>query len=99
MRSTLREGQKTTQRMRRRIGLPVYLLAALLSISTLSEATSSPFTSPADNTLYRLAEQNDAAAQYLIGRKYYTGNEVAKDINEAIKWFEMAAKQNHIRAQ
>jgi len=53
-----------------------------------------------DNTLYHLAsEQNDPAAQYLLGRKYFTGSTVEKNVDEAIKWFKLAAAQNHSKAQ
>jgi TPR repeat protein len=50
--------------------------------------------------MHRLAtEYNDPSAQYLVGRNYLRGKSVEKNVQEAIKWFEMAAKQNHIRAQ
>jgi TPR repeat protein len=74
-------------------------MAILLGLPSLAPATAIPFQSPANKTLYRLAEQNDPAAQYLIGRKYYTGNAVDQNINEAIKWFELAATQKHTKAQ
>jgi len=49
--------------------------------------------------MLRLAtEYNDPSAQYLVGRNYLNGNSVKVNVEEAIKWFEMAAKQNHIRA-
>ena len=52
-----------------------------------------------ENTMLRLAtEYNDPSAQYLVGRNYLNGNSVKPNVEEAIKWFEMAAKQNHIRA-
>ncbi|WP_455204495.1 tetratricopeptide repeat protein, partial [Kaarinaea lacus] len=58
------------------------------------------FASSMDVTMYRLAtEHNDSSAQYLLGRKYYTGTSVTKSIGEAIKWFELAATQNHKKAQ
>lgn len=74
-------------------------MTILLSISNLALAAPVPFQAPADKTLYRLAEQNDPSAQYLIGRKYFTGNGVEQNINEAIKWFELAATQKHTKAQ
>ncbi len=40
----------------------------------------------------------DAEAQYALGIRYLTGNEVVKDIDEAIKWLEYAAKQKHAGA-
>ncbi|KPJ92073.1 MAG: hypothetical protein AMJ53_10125 [Gammaproteobacteria bacterium SG8_11] len=70
-----------------------------LSYIGFSGAAAIPFDSPADKTLYGLAEQHDPAAQFLVGRKFYTGNGVQKDIHEAIKWFELAATQKHTKAQ
>lgn len=75
------------------------LCAGLTTITSPTNAAPSPFKSPADNTLYQLAEQNDAEAQYLIGRKYFTGSDIQKDTNEAIKWLELAATQKHTKAQ
>jgi TPR repeat protein len=79
----------------------ICLLAGLISITITLPALAapSPFKSPADKTLYHLAEQNDAEAQFLIGRKYYTGKDIQKDTNEAIKWLELAATQKHTKAQ
>lgn len=76
------------------------LLGGLLSLPIDAPAEATPFESPLDNSLYHLAtEQNDASAQYLIGRKYFTGSSVEKNIDEAIKWFELAATQKHTKAQ
>ena len=75
------------------------LLIVLFCICSPAPAATIPFESPADKTLYRLAQQNDPAAQYLIGRKYFTGTAVEKKMNEAIKWFELAATQKHTKAQ
>jgi TPR repeat protein len=96
----LREGHYCNQKTKRRNKLPVCcVLAILLSISNLALAAAVPFQAPADKTLYRLAEQNDPSAQYLIGRKFFTGNGVEQNINAAIKWFELAATQKHTKAQ
>ncbi|WP_455211965.1 tetratricopeptide repeat protein, partial [Kaarinaea lacus] len=74
-------------------------MAILLSTPALASTATIPFKAPADITLYRLAEQNDPSAQFLVGRKYFTGNAVEKNISEAIKWFELAATQKHTKAQ
>ena len=81
-----------------------YLHIAILTLSSALYATSYadplPFDSFMDNTLYHLAsEQNDPAAQYLLGRKLFTGSSVEKNVEEAIKWFKLAAAQNHTKAQ
>jgi len=80
--------------------LPKYgVILLCLYFPLLSIAASGPFKSDVDNQLYRLAEQHDPAAQYMVGRKYYTGIDVKKDIYEAIKWFELAATQKYTKAQ
>jgi TPR repeat protein len=71
-------------------------LACLLSFSVHAES----FETSIDYTMLKLAtEHNDPSAQYLVGRNYLKGKSVEKNIKEAIKWFEMAAKQGHIRSQ
>lgn len=49
--------------------------------------------------LRKLAEQGDAAAQFAIGARYATGEEVKQDYTEAMRWFALAAEQGHINAQ
>ena len=48
----------------------------------------------------RLAEQGDAAAQYLLGRMYYHGhrNYLKRDRRTALKWWRLAAESGHIEA-
>jgi TPR repeat protein len=45
------------------------------------------------------AESGNPSQQFNAGLIYYMGNGRAKDINEAIKWFEKAATQGHKKAQ
>jgi len=53
-----------------------------------------------DGMMMKLAvENNDAAAQYFIGRNYLLGKSVSVDKSEAAKWFLKAAKQDHEKAQ
>lgn len=44
----------------------------------------------------RAAEQNDAEAQYYLGRMYYEGLGVPKDWAEAYKWFDIAEYNRYI---
>jgi len=46
-----------------------------------------------------LAEQGDARGQNGLGNMYVTGQGVAKDDVEAVRWYRMAAKQGHAQAQ
>ncbi|MDB4371094.1 sel1 repeat family protein, partial [Mariniblastus sp.] len=48
---------------------------------------------------YRLAAaQENAGAQYVLGRMYYEGEGVPKDCAEAMNWFEKSALQKDIDA-
>lgn len=52
------------------------------------------------NTLHKMAESGDADAQSLLGWEYYQPRYDTKpDVQEAIKWFELAAKQGDREAQ
>ena len=53
-----------------------------------------------DGMMMKLAvENNDAAAQYFIGRNYLVGKSVHVNKEEAAKWFLKAAKQDYEKAQ
>ena len=45
------------------------------------------------------AEQGRASAQYNLGDRYEYGKGVAKDLQEARKWFAKAVAQGHTNAQ
>jgi len=45
-----------------------------------------------------LATKGNTEAQYSLGYLYYHGKGVKRDVNQAIKWFEKSAKQNHPHA-
>lgn len=49
--------------------------------------------------LKRKAAQGNADAQYALGNCYSTGQNVAEDYAEAVKWFRKAAERNNIQAQ
>ena len=49
--------------------------------------------------LRQKAEAGDAEAQYNLGRTYYLGNGVPKDLTEAVKWYSRAAEQGFAPAQ
>jgi putative methionine-R-sulfoxide reductase with GAF domain len=50
-------------------------------------------------SIRKLAEQGDAAAQFSVGARYATGEDVPQDYAEAVRWFAMAAEQGHVVAQ
>ena len=45
------------------------------------------------------AENGNSYAQADLGDMYYHGVGVDQDYEKALKWFELAAKQSHSRAQ
>ncbi len=45
------------------------------------------------------AEAGDAGAQFLLGLKYETGTDVARDLSAAADWYEKAAAQGNVEAQ
>jgi hypothetical protein len=50
-------------------------------------------------SLRKVAEQGDPAAEFSLGARYATGEEVKQDYTEAVRWFTLAAEQGHILAQ
>ena len=46
-----------------------------------------------------LAEQGDAAAQARLGEAYYTGDGVARDLEEAVRWARLAVEQENAHGQ
>ena len=50
-------------------------------------------------SLRRLAQKGDPAAQFAVGARFATGEDVKQDYAEAARWFSMAAEQGHIAAQ
>ena len=49
--------------------------------------------------LRQMAEKGDAAAQNALGLRYATGEGVALNESEAVRWFTMAAEQGNVPAQ
>ena len=66
-----------------------------------SKAVSqSPTATPAvASDLQGLAEQGDPSAQFAMGARCATGEGVAQDYAEAVRWFTKAAEQGHVAAQ
>jgi len=70
-------------------------------LQTSAAKTPAPIVADAKGLvgLRQLAEQGDATAQFAMGVRYATGDEVAQSYPEAVRWFSMAAEQGHIKAQ
>ena len=70
----------------------------LVGLLTVSPLYAGPISM--DGMMMKLAvENNDASAQYFIGRNYLIGKSVHVNKAEAAKWFLKAAKQDHKKAQ
>ena len=52
----------------------------------------------AQAVLANAAEKGNAAAQYELGRRYEKGEGVEKSLDEAMQWYERAAKQEYVLA-
>lgn len=53
-----------------------------------------------DDPLYKLAKDfNDPTTWYLVGRKFYLGDEFPMDKEKAAMWFQKAANAGHTKAQ
>ena len=71
------------------------------SASSASFFEISPPAGPANDlaSLRKVAERGDPAAQFALGARYATGEEVKQDYTEAVNWFTLAAEQGHILSQ
>ncbi len=47
----------------------------------------------------KAAEEGDAVGQFRLGREYENGKGVAKDEEEAVKWYRKSAEQGYAKAQ
>jgi len=81
-------------------------------IRSTSASTSKPAAKPASTVataipvatnslegIRKLAEQGDATAQFSMGARYATGEDVPQDYAEAVRWFSLAAEQGHVVSQ
>jgi putative methionine-R-sulfoxide reductase with GAF domain len=69
--------------------------------STTTPRSSATATTAVDSlpALRRLAEQGDATAEFALGARYATGEEVPQDYAQAVRWFTKAAEQGQVAAQ
>jgi len=72
--------------------------SAAVPAKLVSRATTIPLPGEL-SSLRKLAERGDPAAQFAIGARYATGEDVKQDYAEATRWFGMAAERGHIVAQ
>ncbi len=67
--------------------------------STTAPSQATPVTGNDLESLRKLADAGDAAAQFAVGAHYATGDGVTQDYSEAVRWFTRAAEQGHVVAQ
>jgi putative methionine-R-sulfoxide reductase with GAF domain len=75
---------------------PESILPAQTAIHPVS---STPYATDSLENLRSLAEHGDATAEFAIGSRYATGEDVPQDYGEAVRWFSMAAEQGHVISQ
>jgi len=82
--------------------------ARIAESASLSRAPAKPPSSPpvlaaaaagGAEGARKLAEQGDPTAQFAMGARYATGEDVPQDYAEAVRWFSMAAEQGHVVSQ
>ena len=61
--------------------------------------TPTPVATNSLEGIRKLAEQGDATAQFSMGARYATGEDVPQDYAEAVRWFSLAAEQGHVVSQ
>jgi TonB family protein len=73
---------------------------ALFRLSLLLSGTAQTDTDRqrAIAVLRGAAEKGQAAAQFALGKRYETGDLVEKNFDEAMRWYELAAKQGDVLA-
>jgi hypothetical protein len=63
------------------------------------KAPDRPAQAGGSESMQRLAERGDPVAQFEMGARYATGEEVAQDYPQALSWFSKAAEQGNVAAQ
>jgi len=72
------------------------------SLQNLVSTAAVSHTSIPPESLYglrNLAEKGDATAQFALGIRYATGDQVRQDYTEAARWFLLAADRGEVKAQ
>ena len=83
----------------------LFVLSSCSSVSSLfsknkkDEAETKLITEMSFKELSKLAKKGNTEAQLELGKCYYEGDEVAKDLNEAVNWYRKAALQGLADAQ
>jgi uncharacterized protein len=99
-------GPRNVKAPRAKLVLAVGLLALILfgrAAAGQFEDAATAYTNGDYATALRefrsLADQGHAVAQYNLGRMYYDGQGVQRNLAEALRWFRLAAGQGHAGAE
>ncbi|MBZ5570623.1 MAG: GAF domain-containing protein [Acidobacteriia bacterium] len=75
-------------------------LPAQVQSQPVSQPANIPLTAYSNlEGLRKLAQQGDPAAQFALGARYATGEEVPQNYAEACRWFSEAAERGNVTAQ
>ncbi|MBC6815944.1 sel1 repeat family protein, partial [Acinetobacter towneri] len=77
--------------------LSIFLTVLLIACSDVDDNPKPDRTQ--FEILLEKAQQNDAEAQYNLGRMYHYGEDVPRDFATAKAWYEKAAAQGQLDAQ
>jgi TPR repeat protein len=80
-------------------GLARLSIFVVLALAILLKAQETNVVEKDFRDLKAKAEQGDAEAAYEVGARYDRGYGVAKDSNQAVRWFVKAANQGNLKAQ
>ena len=78
------------------LSLSIVTVAAIFSIFLIP---CHVIAKPSLEKLMTLAAKGDAEAQYALARKYFEGDGVKQNPEEALKWTQKAAKQGYAPGQ
>ena len=78
-----------------RTAVPVAPAAPAAAVKTKTDAEKAELLKKTIKSERKRAEGGSDAAQYDVGMRYFRGDGVEKNLEEARKWLEMSAKQGH----
>ena len=84
---------------RRHARLLVLTVLAVAVVSTPSDARQEVANPQQVSDVFAQAWQGDADAQVTLGGWYFSGQGVAEDAAEGVRWWRQAAEQGHLPAQ
>ena len=81
------------------LAVPALVFAGSFEIEEVTDQADTAVFEADISSLVELANQGNMQAQYQLGVLYLRGQEVERNVFEAIRWFHMAAEKGHLKAQ